>query len=72
MANSYEWYPRPPNPHERIVIGIHLIIMLVAITSSFAGWRLFGNYDNEVAAGLVIFGVILVRLLPTARRLRKK
>jgi hypothetical protein len=72
MKNSYKWHPRPPNLNERVAAGIYLIILLLAIGSSFAGWQLFGNYDNRVVTALVILGIILMRLLPTARRTGKE
>lgn len=65
----YVWDTRPPNLRERIAAGIFLVAFVVAASSHLAGWRLFGDYDRQVMAGLMFLGLILIRFLPTVRRL---
>jgi hypothetical protein len=68
-TNKYEWSPRPPNTRERVISAVIVAALLIASASSFAGWRLFGDYDKAVAAGVTILGVIVfTRLMPTAGR----
>ena len=64
----YEWHARPPNFGERIGAGVFLILLLLAIANHIADWGIFGNYDKQVAAGLVLLGVVLIHLLPGVRR----
>lgn len=66
--SDYEWVKRPPNIIERIVAGAFVTVLLLAYASSYAGWRIFGEHDGTVAVGATVFGVILIRLLPQARR----
>jgi hypothetical protein len=66
--SEYEWASRAPNTTERIIAGVFVIVLLVSSASSYAGWHVFGQYDGEVAAGSTIFGLILMRFLPKARR----
>jgi hypothetical protein len=51
-SGAAEWYPRPPNLWERIGGGILLAALLISVVSNHAGWRLFGEYDRKVEAGL--------------------
>jgi hypothetical protein len=68
-SGRYEWWPRPPNLRERIIAALFVVAMLLASANSYAGWRLFGDYDQAVAGGMVIVGLILfLRFMPTARR----
>ena len=68
LMSDYEWVKRPPNIFERIIAGAFVAVLLVALASSYAGWHIFGEHDASVAAGATLFGVILIRLLPQARR----
>jgi hypothetical protein len=43
--------------------------LVIAGASSYAGWRLFGDYDKVVAAGITTLGVIVfTRLMPIVRQ----
>ncbi|MCI4592241.1 hypothetical protein MOK15_19355 [Sphingobium sp. BYY-5] len=66
--SDYEWVKRPPNMFERIIAGVFVAVLLLALASSYSGWRIFGEHDATVAAGATFFGVILIKLLPQARR----
>jgi hypothetical protein len=66
--SEYEWATRPPNTIERIIAGVFVAVLLLASASSYAGWRVFGQYDGTVAAGSVIVGLVLMRFLPTVKR----
>lgn len=66
---NYEWATRPPNVRERIIAGIWLAAMTTALANQYAGWRLFGPYDRQVAAGLAVLGLVLfLRFLPGVKR----
>jgi len=66
---EYEWDPRPPNQQERIVAGVFLAVFTLANASFYFGWRLFGDYDGKVAAGLTLIGLALfIRYFPSVRR----
>ncbi|NIJ32084.1 hypothetical protein [Sphingomonas oligoaromativorans] len=68
-TDEYEWSPRPPNMRERVIAALLVAALVIAGASSYAGWRLFGDYDKAVAAGITILGVIVfTRLMPTAWR----
>lgn len=68
-GRNYEWDPRPPNARERLVAGLWLAAFTAAQASYFAGWRLFGDHDKQVAAGLTLIGlVLLLRMFPGVRR----
>ena len=66
--SDYEWVKRPPNMFERLLAGAFVAVLLLASASSYAGWHIFGEHDAAVAIGANFFGVILIRLLPQARR----
>jgi hypothetical protein len=54
---------------ERIIACLFLATFSIASASSYAGWRLFGDHDKAVAAGVTIVGLIMfVRFAPTVRR----
>lgn len=59
-----KWDPRPPNVRERIIAGIWLFAFLAALANYYAGWRLFGGYDNWVVLGLFLGGLFLIQRLP--------
>ena len=59
-----KWDPRPPNVRERIVAGVWLLAFLVALANYYAGWRLFGGYDNWVALAIFLAGLLLIERLP--------
>lgn len=65
---EYEWVKRPPNILERVIAGAFVAVLLLASASSYAGWRIFGEHDGKVAIGATFVGVILIRLLPQAKR----
>ncbi|MBV2147041.1 hypothetical protein KRZ98_01885 [Sphingobium sp. AS12] len=66
--SEYEWVPRPPNILERTIAGAFVAVLLLAFASAYAGWRIFGDHDAKVAIGATLVGVMLIRLLPQARR----
>ncbi len=52
-----------------IIAAIFVMALVVTSASSYAGWRLFGNYDQSIAAGTTIIGLVLfIRFMPIARR----
>ena len=59
-----EWDPRPPNARERTIAGIWLVGFVPASVNYFAGWRLFGGYDNWVFAAFFLGGILLIHFLP--------
>lgn len=59
-----KWDPRPPNVRERLLAGVRLFAFLVALTNYYAGWRLFGAYDNWVVLGMFLGGLFLIERLP--------
>jgi len=67
-SSGYEWDPRPPNLRERICAGVYVGALIVASCSTYADWKLFGNYDKQIAIGLVILGLVLMRFMPGVRR----
>lgn len=68
-SREYEWTPHPPTIRQRVIAALFVVALLVASVSSYAGWRLFGDYDKKVAAGITVIGLILfTRFMPTARR----
>jgi hypothetical protein len=58
-SGGAEWYPRPPNLRERIGGAIWLGAMLTVVVSDHAGWRLLGDHDRKVEAGLLLVGLAL-------------
>jgi hypothetical protein len=64
----YEWVPRPPNKLERIGAGVWIATMLFAMANAVAGWRAFNGYDGVVTGVLAISGLILLRFIPSAKR----
>jgi hypothetical protein len=69
VTGEYEWFPRPPNTRERVIAALLATALLIAGASSYAGWRLFGDYDKAVVAVFTIVAVIVfTRLMPTARK----
>lgn len=68
-TDEYEWSPRPPSKRQRVVAALLVIAFVIASASSYADWRLFGDFDKAVAAGITILSVIVfMRFMPTARR----
>jgi len=65
---QYEWHPRPPNLRDRLIAGVFVAVLLAAVCSEYAGWRLFAGYEKQVIGLLVLAGLILLRFAPTARR----
>ena len=63
-----KWDPRPPNVRERIIVGIWLLAFIAAVANYYAGWRLFGGYDNWVVLGLFLGGLFLIERLPGVTR----
>ncbi|HEU0100657.1 MAG TPA: hypothetical protein VFQ67_18000 [Allosphingosinicella sp.] len=67
---NYEWDPRPPTFRERLLAGLFLAIFLPVQASWYVGWRLFGDYDGKVAAGVTLVGLVLIfRILPGVKRI---
>jgi hypothetical protein len=67
---TYEWDPRPPTLRERLLAGLWLAIFLPVQASWYAGWRLFGDYDKQVAAGVTIIGLVLLfGIFPGVKRI---
>lgn len=62
-----KWHPRPPSSRERIIAGVWLLAFLVALTNYYAGWRLFGGYDNWAVLAMFLGG-LLIRRLPGVTR----
>jgi len=68
-ADKYEWFPRPPTVRQRIVAGLVVGALVIPSLSSYAGWRLFGDHDKAVVAGVMLVGLVLfARFMPTVRR----
>lgn len=66
---EYEWSPHPPTMRQRIIAAMFVMALVVTSVSSYAEWRLFGDYDKFVTAGITIIGLVLfTRFMPTARR----
>jgi ribose/xylose/arabinose/galactoside ABC-type transport system permease subunit len=66
------WHPRPRNRRERVGAGVFLAVFAFAVVDNLANWQLFTGYDRQVAAGIVLIGVILAKLfLPTVTRERR-
>ena len=70
MSNGkLEWIPRPPNKRERVIAALLMAAIVVASVSSYAGWRLFGDYDKAVTMGVAILAAIVItRLMPSVGR----
>jgi hypothetical protein len=62
------WHPRPLNLRERIVASLFLALLILDLSSGFAGWRVFAGYEKQVGAALVLLGLVLMRFFPTVRR----
>ena len=58
------WATRPPNRRERFIAALVMTAVLATSANSFAGWRLFGEYDQKVAAGVTLIGVVLFVFMP--------
>jgi hypothetical protein len=43
--------------------------MLAALANAIAGWQLFGQHDGAVPGILVLVGIVLMQLLPKAKRI---
>ena len=65
---SPEWDPRPPNARERIIAGLWLFAFLVALGNCYAGWRLFGGYDNWAVLGMLLGSLLLIERWPGVTR----
>jgi hypothetical protein len=59
-----KWDPRPPNVRERIIAGVWLFAFLATLANYYAGWRLFGGYDNWAVLGTLLGGLFLIERMP--------
>ena len=60
VANRYA----PANPRQKLLCAALLISMLIAWAIYFAGWRLFGAYEWQVALAVQLVALFyVVRLL---------
>ncbi len=65
---EYEWEPRPPNWRERIIAGVFVAVLLIALASEYSGWGLFAGYEKQVMSLLILIGLILLRFAPSVHR----
>lgn len=69
LMSRYEWDPAPPTMRQRIVAGFFVGAIAISLASAYFGWRLFGDYDKQVAGvTLFVWAIVFVYLMPTARR----
>jgi hypothetical protein len=66
--NEYHWVPRAPNLPERVGAGVYVALLAVLACSYFCRWSLFGGYEKQIGAVLVMVGLVLLRFMPTVRR----
>ncbi len=63
-----QWDPRPPTTRERVMAGVWLLVFLVVAANWFAGWRLFGGYDNWVFLGVGLGSLLIIERMPRVTR----
>ena len=66
--SAFEWDPRPPTAHERLICGVWLTAFMVAVANRYFAWRLFQGFDNGVLFVLFVVAFFLIARLPTVRR----